>query len=110
MSVDLPAPERPMMASHSPSWMTTSMPFKTCTVSSPLPNDLRRSRVSIFTRFAIALIAPKYRVERILPDDEAGRDGTCNDRGRNEESGSKKGAVEGRNDDGIGYRKYNRVR
>src|SRR3989344_6215992 len=94
MSVDLPAPERPMMASHSPSWMTTSMPFKPCTVSSPLPNDLRRFRVSIFMCFAIALIAPEYRVKRIFPDDEASRDVTGKDRGEDEEADSGNSAAE----------------
>src|SRR3989344_2145471 len=109
MSVDLPAPERPMMASHSPSWMTTSMPFKTCTVSSPLPNDLRRFRVSIFMCFAIALIAPEYRVERIFPDDETSRYVSCDDRGEDEESDSEKCAVERSNDDGVGYREHDWV-
>src|SRR5437868_4617794 len=44
MSVDLPEPDGPMMATDSPSMMSSETPSSACTVSPPTTYSLRRSR------------------------------------------------------------------
>ena len=46
ISVDLPEPDAPMMATISPAWMLRSMPLSTATVPSPEGNSRQRSRTS----------------------------------------------------------------